>query len=161
MEKPMTNNTIQNWLDEYGKSHQNPTNKHIHCICVPLIFWTVTALIWAIPMPEALSSLPFFNWATVGMTIVFLFYIRLSPSITIFMVFFTALCFYSANLVEHFFPGKLVPIAISTFILLWVAQFIGHKIEGKKPSFFKDIQFLMIGPAWLASFIFQRFGIKY
>jgi uncharacterized membrane protein YGL010W len=42
-----------------------------------------------------------------------------------------------------------------------VGQFIGHKIEGKKPSFFKDILFLLIGPLWLLSFIYKKVGISY
>ena len=47
------------------------------------------------------------------------------------------------------------------FVIAWIGQFIGHKIEGKKPSFFEDIQFLLIGPAWLLSFIYNKLGIKY
>jgi uncharacterized membrane protein YGL010W len=35
------------------------------------------------------------------------------------------------------------------FVVAWVGQFYGHHIEGKKPSFLKDLQFLLIGPAWV------------
>ena len=35
-------------------------------------------------------------------------------------------------------------------MIAWIGQFIGHKIEGAKPSFFEDLQFLLIGPAWVA-----------
>ncbi|HNC31482.1 MAG TPA: DUF962 domain-containing protein, partial [Cyclobacteriaceae bacterium] len=34
---------------EYGESHQNPTNKTIHWICVPLIFFSIVGLIASIP----------------------------------------------------------------------------------------------------------------
>ena len=152
---------IQTWLDEYGESHQNQTNKTIHWVCVPLIFWTITAFIWAIPVPEALSSIPYLNWASISAAIVILFYLRLSMAITLGMAVFTALCFYTVHLVDQAFPGQLVIIAAVAFIVLWIGQFIGHKVEGKKPSFFKDIQFLMIGPAWLMSFIFKKMGVKY
>ena len=41
------------------------------------------------------------------------------------------------------------------FVLAWIGQFIGHLIEGKRPSFFKDLQFLLIGPAWLMAFVYR------
>ena len=50
-------------------------------------------------------------------------------------------------------------ISLSIFIIAWIGQFIGHKIEGMKPSFLKDIQFLLIGPAWLLSFIYKKLNI--
>ena len=52
-------------------------------------------------------------------------------------------------------------ISLFVFVIAWVGQFIGHVVEGKKPSFFKDIQFLMIGPIWLMSFIYKKLGISY
>ena len=55
----------------------------------------------------------------------------------------------------------LLYTSIIVFIFAWILQFLGHKIEGKKPSFFKDIQFLLIGPAWLLAFIYNSFKIKY
>ena len=51
--------------------------------------------------------------------------------------------------------------SIVAFVILWIMQFVGHHIEGKKPSFFKDIQFLLIGPAWVIGFIYDRLGIDY
>ena len=45
------------------------------------------------------------------------------------------------------------------FVLAWVGQFIGHKIEGKKPSFFEDLQFLLVGPVWLLRFVYERMGL--
>jgi uncharacterized membrane protein YGL010W len=47
------------------------------------------------------------------------------------------------------------------FILAWVGQFIGHKIEGMKPSFFQDLQFLLVGPMWLMHFVFKKLGLRY
>lgn len=44
-------------------------------------------------------------------------------------------------------PGLWIYSAI--FVVAWIAQFYGHHVEGKKPSFFADLQFLMIGPLWL------------
>ena len=55
----------------------------------------------------------------------------------------------------------LAKVAFGIFVIAWIGQFIGHKIEGKKPSFLEDLQFLMVGPAWLLSFIYKKVGIKY
>jgi uncharacterized membrane protein YGL010W len=55
----------------------------------------------------------------------------------------------------------LAYISLGVFVLAWIVQFYGHKIEGKKPSFLKDVQFLMIGPAWLMHFIYKKIGISY
>jgi uncharacterized membrane protein YGL010W len=51
--------------------------------------------------------------------------------------------------------------AVIVFVLAWIGQFIGHLIEGKKPSFFEDVKFLMVGPAWLLGFVYRRLGIAY
>jgi uncharacterized membrane protein YGL010W len=45
---------------------------------------------------------------------------------------------------------------LAVFAIAWLGQFIGHKVEGAKPSFFKDLQFLLIGPLWLLSYVYQR-----
>ena len=50
---------------------------------------------------------------------------------------------------------------MAIFVLAWIGQFIGHKIEGEKPSFFEDLQFLLIGPDWLLGAIYQKLGIRY
>jgi uncharacterized membrane protein YGL010W len=51
--------------------------------------------------------------------------------------------------------------SVAIFIIAWIGQFYGHNIEGKKPSFLKDIQFLLIGPMWLMSFIYKKWGINF
>ena len=43
----------------------------------------------------------------------------------------------------------ILPICLPVFVFSWIGQFIGHKIEGKKPSFLEDLLFLLVGPAWI------------
>lgn len=40
--------SFEQWMEAYAVSHQNPKNKQIHTICVPLIFFAVVALVWKI-----------------------------------------------------------------------------------------------------------------
>jgi uncharacterized membrane protein YGL010W len=77
------------------------------------------------------------------------------------MLFFSVLCLAFADFLNLAFPGKLWMISLGIFVVAWIIQFVGHEIEGKKPSFFKDVQFLMIGPAWLMHFIYKKLGVPY
>lgn len=156
---------IEILLEEYGESHQNETNKLIHWFCVPAIFFSVVGLIFSIPseiLNDPLSFMGnFSNWATIALFMILIYYISLSVPLSLGMLFFSALCLALANFLEIAFPGKLWAISLGVFILAWIVQFFGHKIEGKKPSFFKDVQFLLIGPAWLLHFIYKKIGIGY
>lgn len=149
------------WFNDYGESHQNPTNKTIHWICVPLILLTVFGMLWAAPVPAAMASVsPWLNWSTVVMVLALVYYFALSPSLGAGMSIVLALFAY----ILHTLAAAGLPMmiaSVSVFVLAWIGQFVGHQIEGKKPSFFKDIQFLMIGPIWLLGFIYRRMGVTY
>ena len=154
--------TLQNWLDEYGESHQNPTNKAVHRKCVPAIFFSVVGLIWSIPFPFHWVVLGLhLNWAFIALGLVFLYYLTLSLSLSIGLFLFGALCLEGNRYLDTLELMPLWGISLIIFSVAWIGQFWGHKIEGKKPSFFKDIQFLMIGPAWLMHFIYKKIGIPY
>jgi uncharacterized membrane protein YGL010W len=149
-------------LDEYGESHRNPSNKLIHWICVPVIVWTVIALLWAAPFPAALQSevIPV-NWATIALLLAQIYYFRLSPRLGTGVLMFNILLLWITAIVDHAAPWPLWLVAVVLFVLAWIGQFIGHLIEGKRPSFFKDLQFLLIGPAWLMSWLYKKLGIAY
>ena len=126
---------IDELFGRYGESHRNPTNKAIHWICVPLITWSLLAALWA--------WTPLAVYVLIALAVVF--YISLSLPIAIGMLVVSALMVLTLTIVtEH-----LLTLSLVVFVIAWIGQFIGHKIEGKKPSFFEDIKFLLIGPAWL------------
>src|SRR5262249_2722390 len=54
-----------------------------------------------------------------------------------------------------------LPSLVAVFVAAWIAQFVGHSIEGRKPSFFEDLQFLLIGPLWLLADGYRRVGTRY
>ena len=152
-------------LSEYGESHQNETNKAIHWICVPLIFLSVIGLIASIPSGMVQSVMgegnPYANWATVVLVLVIVYYASLSVFLTIGMMLFSALCLILVNIIVQLDIAPLWLVSIIIFVVAWIGQFYGHKVEGKKPSFLKDIQFLLIGPAWLMHFVYKKIGIPY
>jgi uncharacterized membrane protein YGL010W len=156
---------IDELLTEYGESHQNSTNKTIHWICVPLIFFSVVGLIASIPSGLVQQFLgegnPYANWATVTLVLVLVYYVSISIPLSIGMMLFGSLCLFVANLITKVNVAPLWQVCLIIFAVAWIGQFYGHKVEGKKPSFFKDVQFLLIGPAWLMHFIYKRLGIPY
>jgi uncharacterized membrane protein YGL010W len=150
------------WFAEYGESHQDDTNELIHWICVPLIFFCVLGFVWTIPVPVAwLEVMPWFNWAPVAIVLVYAFYLRLSAPLSAGLLVFMAACYVGIVALDLFAPWPVWKICSVVFVLAWIGQFIGHKIEGKKPSFFKDVVFLLIGPAWLMSMVYRKLGQKY
>tara|TARA_B110000967_G_scaffold203133_1_gene243242 strand:+ start:422 stop:916 length:495 start_codon:yes stop_codon:yes gene_type:complete len=161
---------IEKLIKEYGESHQNKTNKLIHWFCVPAIFFSIIVLVWCIPLGPLefvrINDFKYINWATLSIIFVFIYYLLLSPRLTFGMFVFSVGCLYLTNLIENIILNgnlkvSLWIIALGIFALSWIVQFLGHKIEGKKPSFLRDIQFLLIGPAWLMHFIYEKLNIKY
>lgn len=152
--------TINDWLSEYGESHQNPTNKLVHWICVPAIFFSIVGLFYGIKLGvEVMPGLEL-NVAMTLLALAVLYYLRLSPALSVGMLLFSALCLYLAQQIEA--TGLVLwQVCVAIFVAAWIGQFWGHKVEGKKPSFFKDLQFLLIGPAWLMSFVYGKLGVRY
>ena len=150
--------TINDWLNEYGESHKNETNKLIHWICVPVIVFSILGMLYAVKLPFYMGDYKL-NVGLIISVVALIYYFSLSPILSIGMFFYLAVCMLLANLIEHSGILPLWLFSIIIFLLAWVGQFYGHKIEGKKPSFLKDLQFLMIGPAWLMSFIYKKLGV--
>ncbi|MBC7643153.1 MAG: DUF962 domain-containing protein [Flavobacterium sp.] len=147
--------TLEQWFDEYSISHQNPINKLIHYICVPAIYFSVVGLLLTVKLTFLDLQMPIFeNSAFLILIFVMIFYFILSASMAIKIAIFSVLCLlvnYQISL--HF---SLLVFSLLVFIIAWIGQFYGHKIEGKKPSFLKDLQFLMIGPAWVIENLFSK-----
>ena len=155
-----TRREVDRWLGNYAEDHRNATNVLIHWICVPLILWTGIALLWVVPVPEAIGRPGL--WAGVAMFFALSFYLRLSRPLGLAMfVAFVLLGVITEIGYRTLGPGLLMWLAIAVFVVAWIAQFIGHQIEGKRPSFLTDLAYLLIGPAWLVAKIMRRLGIAY
>ena len=152
---------IYTWISDYGVSHQNPTNKKIHWVCVPAIMFTLLGLLSLVKFNIEDFNI---NLAYILVTLAWLFYLNLSIKISVGMLLISAFSLWVIYQLEQSIGlenQSLLFIYVGVFVLAWIGQFIGHKIEGQKPSFFEDLQFLLIGPAWLLSFIYEKLGIKY
>jgi uncharacterized membrane protein YGL010W len=138
---------VDTLLAHYGQSHQNPKNELIHFIAIPLIMLSLVGML--------LAAHPYAAYAFVAASLVY--YARLSVVFLLAMLLWAGLTFALL-----FAMGDLVlPLSVVLFVGAWILQFIGHRIEGKKPSFFEDIQYLWIGPLFVLSKLFGRLGLRW
>ena len=135
-------------LARYAESHRNHTNEIIHFVCIPLIVLSLLGILWAIhpvvAIATTLASLYYYTKLSRGfaigmgvMSVVMLGILALMPAMTV------------------------LPVSIAIFVVAWIGQFVGHKIEGKKPSFLEDLRFLLIGPLFVLSFLYRRMNLAY
>ena len=134
-------------LDHYGQSHLNPRNELIHYVAIPLIMLSLCGLLFALH--------PWLAYAFIAASMVY--YARLS------WVFFGLMCVWSVLIIAivHAMGSHVFLLSLGIFVGAWIAQFIGHKIEGKKPSFFEDIQYLWVGPLFVLSKLLAKLGIRW
>lgn len=136
---------FKNLMEGYSLDHQNPFNQKIHKVCVPLIAFSLLGILWAISWEVSLL----FGVACL------VYYLRLSWKAFLGMSIFVGISWLILFEVQNDVP--LLPFSIGIFLLAWGGQFWGHKIEGKKPSFFREVRFLLIGPLW----VLKSFGFRF
>lgn len=158
--------TATQWFDAYEVSHQNTTNKIIHYIFVPLIFFSIIGLFSSIPIGGVAPDVPsfLFPYTHAGSLLVIvglLFYLRMSFSIFLGMLIVSLAALWGNQWLDNYMSFPLWIYSGGIFVVSWIFQFVGHKIEGAKPSFLEDLQFLMIGPAWILGKAYRTLGIPY
>ncbi|MCA9710721.1 MAG: DUF962 domain-containing protein [Myxococcales bacterium] len=149
--------TAEQWFDQYGQSHRNPINERIHWVCIPLIMLSLLGLLRCVPLPVGPDWL---DPAVLLLILALGFYARLSVRLALGMLVIGGTLYLGTGWLGAL-PLPLWASSLAVFVLAWIGQFIGHAIEGKKPSFFEDVQFLLIGPLWLLGAVYRRFGIRY
>ncbi len=152
--------TIEKLFAEYAESHQNAVNKNIHWVCVPLIVFSIIGLLYSIKIPVIISN-HHLNIAFIIAVFAMFYYVSLSVSLAVGLLAFVLASLAICHYIEVMGIIPLWLISLIIFAGAWVGQFFGHRIEGKKPSFLKDIQFLLIGPAWLLGFLYKRLSIPF
>ena len=152
---------IDRWFDSYSGDHRNATNQRIHVVAVPAILWSVIALLWCIPVPPGGWFKPGI-FAALAMVAASAYYLRASRVLGWGMLaVFVAMSALTWLLQATYGTRTLLVLAIAVFVVAWIAQFIGHKIEGRKPSFLTDLTYLLIGPAWVLAKGLRKLGIAW
>jgi uncharacterized membrane protein YGL010W len=148
MDQTAQSRNIHALLAQYSESHRNPTNELIHFVCVPLIVFSLLGILWAIHPVLALAAVGAAMW----------YYLQLSKPFAVGML---AMSILMLSILAAMPPVTVLPLSIAVFVVSWIGQFIGHKIEGKKPSFLDDMRFLLIGPLFVLGFLYRRFNLAY
>jgi uncharacterized membrane protein YGL010W len=135
-------------LAQYSESHRNPTNELIHFVCVPVIVFSLLGILWSLHPVVALAAVAGAMW----------YYLQLSKPFAVGML---AMSILMLAILAAMPPMTVLPLSIAVFVVAWIGQFIGHKIEGKKPSFLDDLRFLLIGPLFVLGFLYRRLNLAY
>ena len=133
-------------LESYEKNHQNPINEAIHIIAIPLIMFSILGMTAAFDI--------FLEYILVG--IVFFYYLKLSTTAALLMLVWLLIYLGLVVLLKPY----IIEISILLFAFGWILQFLGHFIEGKRPSFFEDLRYFLIGPLFVVQKVISKFGIK-
>ena len=148
MHTASTPRAIDVLLARYGESHRNPVNELIHIVCIPAIVFSLLGILWALHPAVALLVV----------AAALAYYVTLSRTFALGMgVMAGAMLLVLALLPD----GTVLPTAIGVFVAAWLGQFVGHHIEGKKPSFFDDLRFLLIGPLFVLSILYRRIRVAW
>ena len=136
-------------LQHYGLSHTHPVNEVIHFVAIPAIMLSLNGLLFAVHPALVLLLIA-------GSLV---YYARLSWPFTLCMLLLSSVMLALVDAMDA--AGVLVQASVGIFVLAWIFQFIGHHLEGKKPSFFEDLQYLLVGPLFVLSKAFERLGVRW
>jgi len=158
---------VDRWFAAYADDHRHPVNQRLHVICVPAIVWSLLAILQSLPVPEILTTafavigIERGAWAALAAVAAVLFWLWLSVPLGIGTAVLAALCFWvNASIMQSFGNLALLLGGIAVFVLAWIGQFVGHLVEGRRPSFFTDLVYLMIGPPWVLAKAYRLLGLE-
>jgi uncharacterized membrane protein YGL010W len=140
---------VDTLLQHYGLSHTHPVNEVIHFVAIPAIMLSLNGLLFAVHPALVLLLIA-------GSLV---YYARLSWPFTLCMVLLSSVMLAMVDAMDA--AGVLVQASVGIFVIAWIFQFIGHHLEGKKPSFFEDLQYLLVGPLFVLSKAFERLGVRW
>ncbi len=152
-------------INQYDIFHQKPVNRIFNYICIPVIMFSVLGFIWSLPFPQ-LKFLGvyngYLNWASFVIAFSIYYYMRLSPIMSYILLLFVFAITFGITQLQAVDKGYLLPqVCIFLFVTANVIQFVGYRIEGKKPTFSDEFKFILTAPLWLLSLVMKKFGIKY
>ncbi|MEY3951379.1 MAG: hypothetical protein RL320_181 [Pseudomonadota bacterium] len=144
---PLAQDKLSSLLAHYAQSHQHPVNESIHCVAVPAIMLSLLGLLFE------LHPFVFFGFIAASL----IYYARLSTR----ALWLMSLWSLALLLIVLLMGESRLESCVIIFVMAWIAQFVGHKMEGRKPSFFEDIQYLWVGPLFVADVLLSPRGWRW
>ena len=139
---------VDQLLEHYGESHRDRRNSAIHCVAVPMIMVSLVGLMYAVH--------PWVAYAFLLASMVY--YARLGSPV--FLASMAVISLLAVALVQSI-GSHVLPVSVAVFVVAWIAQFVGHKFEGRKPSFFEDLQYLWVGPLFVLAKLYAKLGVRW
>jgi uncharacterized membrane protein YGL010W len=158
---------VEFYFAKYAAAHQDPVNRRIQIICIPLLLFSLMGFLWVLPFPYIKFLGVYnadFNWSSFFIAISIYYYLRLSPILSYFMLFAELVfCFIITELVQWQKSGgpELWLISGVLFVVCVILLSVGYNKERKKLSFEYRYKNLMIAPLFLLHLVLKRFKIKY
>lgn len=133
---------------DYAGYHQDVRNRRAHTVGIPLIVVGLLGLLHACPIRIGPLDL-----AVLTAVAVLLYYVALDVrGALITAVVFAALYGIALHLSWVVSGGA--------FILGWIFQLVGHRLEGNKPKFMENLVYLLIGPLYFFQELFDSLTIS-
>lgn len=152
---------VDGWLRRYEETHSNLTNPSIYWAGVPMVVLGTVGLLWLAPTPDEFFDIsPLMNWGTAFLMASAVYYFIISVSLAIGMLpFVVGVAGFQVWLGNSQFSPLQVSIGLLTagIIALW----LGHRNQKSLMPVLTDLQLMMIGPVWLLSALYRKFGIPF
>lgn len=149
----------EDWLTRYGNSHATIASPLVYWAAVPLVVLGVVGLLWWIPIPEEFESISrLVNWGSLFLMAATVYYFIISVPLAIGMLPFVIGVAWVQVWLES---SEYSPVHVSAGFLLAgiLGLLLGRRQNRPIARMFKDLQLMMIGPAWLLSVLYRRMGI--
>jgi uncharacterized membrane protein YGL010W len=152
---------MDSWLRRYEETHRDLTNPVFYWAAVPMVVLGTVGLLWALPIPDEFFEIsPLLNWGTAFLMASAVYYFIISVSLAIGMLPFVI----GVAGINMWLVGSNLPLPhVSLGLLLTgiIGLWLGHRNENGLRAVLQDLQFMMIGPAWLLSVLYRRLGIPF
>lgn len=147
------------WLGRYARNQQGLSLRPLYWLATQLLVLGLIGLLWALPVPAALTSIsPLLNWGSLFLMAALIYYFIISVPLAIGMlpvvIAIFAFEFWLAGIGQWSRPG-----AAALTLAGLGGIYLAHRQQGGLRAVFRDIQLLMIAPLWLLSRLYRKLGI--
>jgi len=150
---------IGTWFAEFGLRYESARNPGIYWMSLLVLLIGVTGLLWALPVPEAFERIsPLLNFGSAFLMAALVYYFVMSMSLGFGMVPFVL----GIAAIETWIEGQPISQSYVASVLIGAGVSglcFGHYAAGGLRAVGRDVQLIMIAPAWLLAQLYRRLGI--
>ena len=147
------------WLERFDESHRRLTLPGLYSVSALMVVTGTVGLLWALPVPEEFHSIsPLLNWGSAFLMAAAVYYFIISLSLAIGLLpFVVALAAVHLWLSTSAYSGLRISLSLLIVGIIGIA--IGQQRGSGLRGVMRDLQHMMIAPAWMLSLVYRRIGI--